>query len=197
MLREIGSALLNLAKGLGLTFKKMLEPKYTMHYPEERWHVTPAFRGMPALLSDTETGQLKCTACGICERTCAVEAIKLETVVGEDRRKQLTGYQVDMARCVACGLCAESCPFEALTMASNYELAGYTREQLVYNLSELAEIGKDYTLNNQKPLPQSVFSTYFAEGGFCYLKSDGSKQSAPKPRTRMGKRGLVNEVSQK
>ncbi|NLY56536.1 MAG: NADH-quinone oxidoreductase subunit I [Firmicutes bacterium] len=188
---------MNLAKGLGLTFKKMLEPKYTMQYPDERWHLTPTFRGMPALLSDPETGRLKCTACGICERTCAVEAIKLETVVGENRRKQLTGYRVDMARCIACGLCAESCPFEALTMAGNYELAGYTREQLVYNLDELAEIGKAYTENNQKPLPQSVFSAYFAEGGFCYLKNDKAQQSAGKIRTRFGRRGQVNEVSQR
>ena len=197
MISRIGKVLLALAQGMGLTFKKLLGPKYTMQYPEERWHVAPTFRGMPVLLPNPETGTAKCTACGICARNCPVDAIAIESETGEDRKKKLTGYSVDMARCIVCGLCAESCPFNGLTMANEYELAGYTREQLVYTLPELLAIGSQYTFNNQKDVPQSVFTAYFAEGGFCCLQPTAGEKFVPRVPLLPGSSRVTKEVSQR
>ncbi|MDI3280030.1 MAG: NADH-quinone oxidoreductase subunit I [Bacillota bacterium] len=138
--------------GLGITFRRMLRPPVTLRYPEERPELPPIYRGMPALLSDPETGELRCTACGVCQRTCPLEAIHMEPApLGPDKKKRPASFTLDMGRCMVCGLCAEACAFNALTMAGRYELAGYTRQDLIFSLEELAEIGRGYRENNQAP----------------------------------------------
>ncbi len=49
-----------------------------------------------------------CTACGVCEDTCQVDAVK----VNEDQDMAM----VDLKRCLGCGNCVPSCPEEAIVL---------------------------------------------------------------------------------
>ncbi|MEK7671421.1 MAG: NADH-quinone oxidoreductase subunit I, partial [Bacteroidota bacterium] len=53
-------------KGMVLTFKQMLRPKFTRQYPEERFNPQPSYRGRPVLVE--EDGVERCVACGLCAR---------------------------------------------------------------------------------------------------------------------------------
>jgi H+/Na+-translocating ferredoxin:NAD+ oxidoreductase subunit B len=46
-----------------------------------------------------------CTACGICESRCQMDAITVEE-----------SSQVDLARCIGCGLCVVTCEFDAIKL---------------------------------------------------------------------------------
>ena len=53
-------------KGMALTFKHLIDPhKVTVQYPEEKWPISPRWRGTHRMLT-TETGKAKCVACGLC-----------------------------------------------------------------------------------------------------------------------------------
>jgi formate hydrogenlyase subunit 6/NADH:ubiquinone oxidoreductase subunit I len=45
-----------------------------------------------------------CTACGTCQETCPVEAIKEGEPI----------YKIDTETCVECGQCVEACPVQAI-----------------------------------------------------------------------------------
>lgn len=42
-----------------------------------------------------------CVACGVCEKSCPVNAIKIEKGIYA---------KVDLDKCVGCGKCAKACP---------------------------------------------------------------------------------------
>jgi ferredoxin len=44
---------------------------------------------------------------------------------------------LDASHCMFCGLCVEVCPTGALTMGPNYELAGFSRDELYWSQDEL------------------------------------------------------------
>ncbi|MCB1636084.1 MAG: NADH-quinone oxidoreductase subunit I, partial [Xanthomonadales bacterium] len=62
MLRE-------LVKGLSVTFRYMLRPKYTVNYPEEKIPKSNRFRGLHALRR-YPNGEERCIACKLCEAVC-------------------------------------------------------------------------------------------------------------------------------
>ncbi len=37
-----------------------------------------------------------------------------------------------MSRCIFCGYCELACPFDAITLGNEYELAEYSRDDLIY-----------------------------------------------------------------
>lgn len=61
--------LLELMAGLGLTFKYLWRPKYTMRYPEEHIPKSNRFRGLHALRR-YPNGEERCIACKLCEAVC-------------------------------------------------------------------------------------------------------------------------------
>src|SRR5579884_2225346 len=48
---------------------------FTVQYPEERLKVPENFRYFPMLLYEAETGQERCTSCGICAKVCPPQCI--------------------------------------------------------------------------------------------------------------------------
>ncbi len=97
----------------------------TIMYPYEKEWVPDNFRGRPGLRFD------KCVGCGMCERMCPTACIEMVEVPGDDG-KMVARPQVNLGRCMMCGFCAEYCPLDAMTVTPEYELAEYTREDLIY-----------------------------------------------------------------
>ncbi|RIK50920.1 MAG: hypothetical protein DCC57_11230 [Chloroflexi bacterium] len=112
----------------------------TIQYPEEKRLLPERFRFIPMLLWDTEKGEDRCTACGICAKVCPPQCIWIVRDADE-KGKPITRpaeFFIDVSICMSCSFCAEFCPFDAIKMNHDYELAVYDRyPQLVYDKEEL------------------------------------------------------------
>lgn len=119
---------IGLLKGLGFTLKMLKEPKVTIQYPEEPYIVPNRFRGIQHFEPE------KCIVCNQCVRICPTNCI---TLVGkknpdpEKKGKVIDTYEINYELCILCDLCTEVCPTEAIVMTTNYELATYSRDNLL------------------------------------------------------------------
>jgi NADH-quinone oxidoreductase subunit I len=114
---------------------------FTVQYPEEKLPVPENFRYIPFLVYDAETGEPRCTACGICSKVCPPQCIWI--VRGKDPetgrpRKAPDAFYIDASICMSCGFCAEFCPFDSIKMDHNYEIAAYDRKELLFDLEKLS-----------------------------------------------------------
>jgi NADH-quinone oxidoreductase subunit I len=112
----------------------------TIQYPEEKRLLPERFRYIPMLIWDTEKGEDKCTACGICAKVCPPQCIWIVRD-SDEKGKPITRpseFYIDASVCMSCSFCVEFCPFDAIQMNHDYELAVFDRyPQLVYDMSEL------------------------------------------------------------
>lgn len=112
----------------------------TIQYPEEKRLLPENFRYIPMLIWDTQRGEDRCTACGICAKVCPPQCIWIVRD-SDEKGKPITRpseFYIDVAVCMSCSFCVEFCPFDAIKMNHDYELAVYDRyPQLVYDLEEL------------------------------------------------------------
>jgi len=139
--KEVVYTAVSLVKGLVVTFVNFWRKKVTLLYPEKRWELLENYRGMPVMPVDRKTGKDKCIACGACVRICPEQIITMEHEVGEDKKRKLKAFKIDMSRCMFCGLCTEVCPAAGLVPSKIYELSSTSREQMVFDLDELHELG--------------------------------------------------------
>src|SRR3546814_15356684 len=70
--------LLELLQGMWLTLKYMFAPKYTIHYPFEKYPQSVRFRGLHALRR-YPNGEERCIACKLCEAVCPALAITIDS----------------------------------------------------------------------------------------------------------------------
>ena len=112
----------------------------TILYPEKKRDYSGRFRGKH-ILKTRDDGTLKCVACYMCAQACPAECITI--VAGEHPRiayeKYPVVFDIDMLRCVYCGFCVDACPKDAIWMSRNYELAFFTRQEAVFDISRLIE----------------------------------------------------------
>ena len=127
-----------IAKGMATTLRHLFIKKETVQYPEERAPLRTGFRGLPRLVFDETPDKLRCVACSICANACPVHVIHIDTHRGDDRKLVLDRFDLEAGGCIFCGLCVEACPFEALTMMHSFELAVYSREELLWTKEMLA-----------------------------------------------------------
>jgi NADH-quinone oxidoreductase subunit I len=126
-----------IVKGLAVTMKALVRPKFTRQYPEERWNPPASFRGRPVLVE--EDGVERCVACGLCARVCPALAIEMQASETElEKERYPVRFEINMLRCIFCGFCEEACPEEAIVMSDEYEL--------VFRKPEEATFGKDKLL---------------------------------------------------
>jgi len=112
----------------------------TIQYPEERRLLPERFRYIPMLIFDTERGEDRCTACGICAKVCPPQCIWIVRDMDEKGKPvaRPAEFFIDIAVCMSCSFCTEFCPFDAIKMNHDFELAVYDRyPQLVYDKAEL------------------------------------------------------------
>ena len=135
--------LINIIKGMMITFSHMFKKQPTIRYPEEKREFSPVFRGLHVLNRDEE-GRERCTACGLCAVACPAEAITMEAaerVEGEENiyreEKYAAKYEINMLRCIFCGLCEDACPKDAIYLSETFAPANYTRKGFIYVKSDL------------------------------------------------------------
>jgi len=133
----------NLIWGLCITGKHLGRHAITIQYPEEKWTMPERSRGIVVLLSDKETGELNCTACMLCMRACPTAAIKIDAPRDENKKRRLKSFVVENSLCCFCGLCEEACNFSAIKMATMYEFSTTIKEELVWDMKKLQEMGRD------------------------------------------------------
>ncbi len=113
---------------------------FTIQYPEEKRVLPERFRFIPMLLFDPETGEDRCTACGICAKVCPPQCIWI--VRDHDERgkpiPRPAEFYIDVSICMNCGFCAEFCPFDAIKMDHDFELSTFSRyPDWIYDKQEL------------------------------------------------------------
>ena len=141
--------LIDISKGLYLTFRRIFKPSVTINYPYEKAPLSPRFRGEHALRR-YPSGEERCIACKLCEAVCPALAITIEAEERNDGSSRTTKYDIDMTICFYCGLCQESCPVDAIVQGPNYEFATETHEELIYNKEKLLDNGDRWELALQK-----------------------------------------------
>jgi NADH-quinone oxidoreductase subunit I len=130
-------------RGMLITFRHLLGRKVTMQYPEQKWSFPVPYRGIPVLVKD-QFERVKCVACYLCEFICPPLAITIEAgelPKDDNVEKYPKKFEINMLRCIMCGLCEEVCPEEAIFLSPHYELAGSSREEMIYDKEKLLALG--------------------------------------------------------
>lgn len=114
--------------GLKVTIKQMLFSKsHTLKYPMQKMELNARYRGIHKLLKFVESENERCIGCGLCEKICVSNCILMKTSLGEDGRKKVASYSINLSRCVYCGFCADVCPELAIVCGQEYEVASESR----------------------------------------------------------------------
>lgn len=136
--------LVEIAQGLALTFKTMLQPAVTRQYPTVKRKPFAGSRGLHYMDRDDTGTKERCIGCGLCEAVCPSKAITVVTLPGPEREKMVAAYELDLLRCVFCGFCVDACPVNAIKMTPEFELACYQRRDVFLTKERLMEVGDRY-----------------------------------------------------
>ena len=132
--------LLELIQGLGLTFRYLFRPKYTLMYPMEKFPQSPRFRGLHALRR-YPNGEERCIACKLCEAVCPALAITIDSTRREDGTRRTTRYDIDLFKCIYCGFCEESGPVDSIVETHVLEYHFEKRGENIVTKPQLLAIG--------------------------------------------------------
>ncbi len=131
-----------IVKGMGVTFKEMLQPTVTEDYPDVPPQFEERFRGGHVLQRD-ENGLEKCVACFLCSVACPADCIYIEGAENTDQmrisggERYATVYNIDYNRCIFCGYCVEACPTDAITHGHRFELANFNTSSLIMRKEDM------------------------------------------------------------
>lgn len=129
--------IVSLVLGHITVFKHLFRAPVTLEYPEKKATLNDKFRGKHYLTVD-ETGKLKCTACGTCQRVCpSFGTIEIEKDKDENGKFYPKQYSIDFNKCIFCGNCVQYCPFDAIKMGKEYELADEKKSSLKLDINTL------------------------------------------------------------
>jgi len=132
--------LLELFKGLNVTFRHFRQPKFTLNYPEEKAPKSPRYRGLHALRR-YPNGEERCIACKLCEAVCPALAITIESTQRDDGTRRTTRYDIDMFKCIYCGFCEESCPVDSIVETDFTEYHFENRGENIVTKPQLLALG--------------------------------------------------------
>ncbi len=125
--------------GLKVTIREMFKALFmgnmhTVKYPFEKMPISPRYRAIHEMKILLESGHYRCIGCGLCEKICISDCIKMDTRYDENQRKEVSEYTINFGRCIFCGYCAEVCPELAIVHGGRYETASEQRAS--YSLFE-------------------------------------------------------------
>ncbi|MCK9337562.1 MAG: NADH-quinone oxidoreductase subunit NuoI [Arcobacteraceae bacterium] len=141
--------------GLKITFNNMIDALFknqmhTIRYPIEKLPISPRYRAVHKILGLLESGNNRCIGCGLCEKICIANCIRMDTKIDENSRKEVSEYTINLGRCIFCGYCAEVCPELAIVHGGRYENASEQRAHFVLKDDLLTPL--DF-LKDQKEYP--------------------------------------------
>lgn len=137
--------------GLWVVMREMLRFNiHTVQYPKEKLPIGPRYRAVHKLLRLLESGNERCIGCGLCEKICIADCIRMDTKIDENSRKEVTEYTINFGRCIFCGYCAEVCPELAIVHGGRYENGSEQRAHFVLKDDMLTPID---LLKEQKEYP--------------------------------------------
>ena len=118
--------------GLWVVLREMIRFNiHTVKYPLEKLPLGPRYRAVHKMLRLFESGTERCIGCGLCEKICIADCIRMDTRIDENSRKEVTEYSINLGRCIFCGYCAEVCPELAIVHGGRYENASEQRAHFV------------------------------------------------------------------
>ena len=138
-------------RGLKTTLGRVAEGHHVIQYPEEKTPVYPRFRGRHKLHRFEDTGLEKCVGCSLCAAACPAKCIRVVAAENTPDNQVSAGeryaavYEINMSRCIFCGYCEVACPFDAITMGNDYELADYSRSDLIFTKEMLLADPPEHT----------------------------------------------------
>lgn len=83
--------------------------------------------------------------------------------MGEDKKRIVDKFVINIGLCMFCGLCEEVCPVGAIKMSREYELADFSRDSLIYDRKKLNKIG-GVQETKEEPQKKEKVSTLAKEG---------------------------------
>jgi NADH-quinone oxidoreductase subunit I len=131
-------------RGLFIVLKYSFKRPVTLRYPEEKRTLPPRSRGRH-YLTKWQDGKERCVGCELCAIVCPAQAIYVKAAQNTPEHQVSHGeryakdFQINMLRCIYCGYCEEACPTGAIILSNEYELASYTREELIFTKEKLTE----------------------------------------------------------
>jgi NADH-quinone oxidoreductase chain I len=132
--KEIAVGFWSLLAGMAVTIRYFVKPIVTVQYPRQKIQMSPRYRGYPQFIIDPDSQTHKCIACEMCSRICPSQLITVEgTKFPGEKQKRATRYIHEHQYCSLCGLCVEVCPTTALEFSAEYRLAGFSREDCVFD----------------------------------------------------------------
>ncbi|MCR2065813.1 NADH-quinone oxidoreductase subunit NuoI [Campylobacter helveticus] len=139
---------LELFVGLWVVMREFLKRgnSATIKYPFEKVKLDNRYRAVHRLMRFIESENERCIGCGLCEKICISNCIRMETSLDENGRKKANDYSINLGRCIYCGFCAEVCPELAIVHGVEYENAAEQRSYFGYKEDFLTPIDK---LKNQ------------------------------------------------
>jgi NADH-quinone oxidoreductase subunit I len=144
-----------LFKGLGIVYGVMHRALFkgemhTVEYPEETLPIGPRYRAVHKLLRFMESEAERCIGCGLCEKICISNCIRMDTHIDEESRKVVPEYTINLGRCIFCGYCAEVCPELAIVHGQRYENTSEQRAHFVLKNDMLTPLDR---LKSQEEFP--------------------------------------------
>ncbi len=149
--------------GLRVTGHNFVMPQITTHYPRQEVDNLVTYRGHIELVpKEDDPMTSKCILCGQCAKACPSNCIELvirkeevepppaaEAQPDADKeeappkpapkkkvKRILEAFILDYNMCSLCGQCVQTCPVDSLEFSTNSYLAGFTREEFVFELLE-------------------------------------------------------------
>ncbi len=133
----------NFMNNMGSLFRRPL----TVNYPKEKIIIPEESKGMLHIKLDLDTLEIICEGCGQCAQVCPKDCIQIKEEKDELRNDKFADFIFDAGRCIFCGNCIEACRLKAMEMSYKYQVAEFSRDELIFEKLELVKQA-DYAIKD-------------------------------------------------